>query len=259
MLGFFIILISSFSLSKQQVFSSGKCPTVTLQKDFNLKEYLGDWYEIVKFPASFESGSKCAKAHYQLLPNGHINITNSGIKPDGTPTIAYGEAKIVATDGTAKLELRFSNLAPWGNYWVLDTDYKNYTLIYSCTNIAGLSHFEFAWILSRKRTLDEVTKDRLYNEMEKFKIDTKHFITMDQTDFLLQIPIRHADTSADGTTRNIKVCAGILTGLLTVFGMYMFGKLPVSVKLSSTPFSFTLLQKKSKRTKPNMKNCMKML
>ncbi|KAJ8310337.1 hypothetical protein KUTeg_012202 [Tegillarca granosa] len=177
----FLLFASLLALSQQQQFSFGGCPTVQIQPTFDLNAYLGDWYEIVKFPASFENGQTCAKAHYDLKPDGHINITNTGKGPHGEKIMANGEAKLVATDGSAKLQLRFAAGTPWGNYWVLDTDYKTYTLIYSCTNMIGISHIEFAWILSRQRTLDQAIMTRLYALMTSFNIDTNHFLPMNQT------------------------------------------------------------------------------
>lgn len=35
------------------------------------------------------------------------------------------------------------------NYLVLETDYENYSAVFSCYNILGLVHFEFAWVLVR--------------------------------------------------------------------------------------------------------------
>ena len=75
----------------------------------------------------------------------------------------------------------YVSAAPYGNYWVLDTDYKTYTLIYSCTNILGISHFEFAWILGRQRTMDQAIVDRLFAEFKSYNIDVGHFIKADQT------------------------------------------------------------------------------
>jgi lipocalin len=56
-----------------------------------------------------------------------------------------------------------------------------YTLIYSCTSILGVSHFEFAWILGRQRTMDQTIIDRLFTETKNYKIDIKHFMKADQT------------------------------------------------------------------------------
>lgn len=67
--------------------------------------------------------------------------------------------------------------APYGKYWVLDTDYDHYTLIYSCTDLAGLSHIEFAWILSRSRTLDDQYKTKLFDLVTSYGIKTSNFQT----------------------------------------------------------------------------------
>lgn len=67
--------------------------------------------------------------------------------------------------------------APYGKYWVLDTDYDHYTLIYSCTDLAGLSHIEFAWILSRARTLDDQYKTKLFDLVTSYGIKTSNFQT----------------------------------------------------------------------------------
>ena len=72
--------------------------------------------------------------------------------------------------------------APYGNYWVLDTDYTSYSLIYSCTDIIfGISHVEFAWILARKKTISDEIKDKLFKEISDFKINTQNFMKTNQT------------------------------------------------------------------------------
>jgi len=72
-------------------------------------------------------------------------------------------------------------VAPYGNYWVLDTDYDNYTFIYSCSGVLGITHYEFAWILSRHPNITDDTKTKLFNEAEAFGIDTTHFRFQDRT------------------------------------------------------------------------------
>ena len=75
----------------------------------------------------------------------------------------------------------FLSAPAYGDYWVLDTDYTNYTVIYSCGPFLGLAKVEFAWILSRQRTLDDVTKDKLFNMMKSYKINTDILSKEDQT------------------------------------------------------------------------------
>merc|ERR1712076_23679 len=179
--GVLLVLVSALEAVLGQVFSAGGCPNVNAQKNFDLNRYLGDWYEVYKFYAAFESGQTCARAHYELMSNGHIKIVNSGFK--GTkPINATGEAFIPdATNAPAKLKLRFSLLAPWGNYWVIDTDYDTYTMIYSCSGIVGITHYEFGWILAREKNITEEVKTKLFNEAKSYGIDTSNFKLQDQT------------------------------------------------------------------------------
>lgn len=39
------------------------------------------------------------------------------------------------------------------NYWIMDTDYDNYAIIYSCKNISQSKSAEAAWVLSKQRTI----------------------------------------------------------------------------------------------------------
>lgn len=72
-------------------------------------------------------------------------------------------------------------MAPYAKYWILDTDYTNYTMIYSCTDILELFHISYAWILGRDRTLDESIENRLFAKAESYGIDTSNFLKEDQT------------------------------------------------------------------------------
>ena len=69
----------------------------------------------------------------------------------------------------------------YGDYWVVDTDYENYTLIYSCSSLIGLAKVEFAWILSRERTLDDATKNKLFDTLKRYKINTDILEKEDQS------------------------------------------------------------------------------
>lgn len=50
------------------------------------------------------------------------------------------------------LGVKFSSFQPvWGDYNVIDTDYDNYTFIYSCFSAGwGLIQQEYYWILTRE-------------------------------------------------------------------------------------------------------------
>ena len=67
-----------------------------------------------------------------------------------------------------------------GNYWVLDTDYNNYSLVYSCSKMVGIK-IENAWILSRQPTLDASTINRLQNLLRSNGVDPSKFTVTDQS------------------------------------------------------------------------------
>ena len=54
--------------------------------------------------------------------------------------------------------------SPTGNYWVLATDYENYSAVYTCFDLLGIYKFEYAWLLTRERepSAEVVTKQAIF-------------------------------------------------------------------------------------------------
>lgn len=46
----------------------------------------------------------------------------------------------------------------WGDYQVLETDYENYSFVYSCSDFGGLYKSEFFWILTREAAPQNLLK-----------------------------------------------------------------------------------------------------
>jgi lipocalin len=66
--------------------------------------------------------------------------------------------------------------------FLIDTDYDQYTLIYSCYNSAGSNaKNESAFILARKPILDDTILTRLENVLKSLGVDLTKLITTDQT------------------------------------------------------------------------------
>ena len=66
-------------------------------------------------------------------------------------------------------------------YWVLATDYDSYSLVYACTKVDEQSYVEFAWIMSRSRSLPADTITELKDKLHFDHIETDTMTVTDQT------------------------------------------------------------------------------
>ncbi|CAH1265095.1 APOD [Branchiostoma lanceolatum] len=170
-----------------QVFNWGKCPDVPVKFNFSVEAYLGRWFEIARFPTIFEKGLK-------LLNQGEKKCC-------GDKTKAVGVAWAPDPAEPAKLKVRFSRFMPAGPYWVLNTDYNQYSVVWSCVNLFwGVARLELTWILGRERTLDEYLLRDIVYELTKLKIDAVKFKWTDQnncdgTNTTVPTPLDHDPSS----------------------------------------------------------------
>ncbi|XP_066293031.1 apolipoprotein D-like [Branchiostoma lanceolatum] len=174
------LALVSVTYVEGQVPGFGKCPTVNVQQDFDIHPYMGEWYEIEKFPAAFESG-KCVRANYTLQANGHVKVDNEGTLDDGKLDIRIGDLYNPDPKYPSKLAVRFASAAPYGAYWVLKTDYKTYTLIWSCSSVLGLGNVQFMWILAREHKVDPAIMADLHKVAAGYGIDVSKMTTTDQS------------------------------------------------------------------------------
>ena len=56
---------------------------------------------------------------------------------------------------------------PAGDYRILDTDYSNYAVIYSCTDLLGVAKTEYVWILSRGIELSDDLLNQAQNAIRE--------------------------------------------------------------------------------------------
>uniref|UniRef100_A0A3Q1JNI9 Apolipoprotein D n=2 Tax=Anabas testudineus TaxID=64144 RepID=A0A3Q1JNI9_ANATE len=161
-----------------QVIKPGRCPVPAVQEKFDAAQYLGTWYEIQKLPNTFQRG-ECSTATYSLNSPGVVGVLNRELLSNRTVSAITGTA--VSKDPTepAKLLVSFFENSPPSPYWVLSTDYDNFSLVYSCTDL-GVLHMEFAWILSRKPSLSEETLEDLCSTLSSIGVSLDKLQTTNQ-------------------------------------------------------------------------------
>jgi apolipoprotein D and lipocalin family protein len=137
----------------------------------DLKRYMGEWYEIARFPESFERGCYGTKAHYSLNDDGTVDVVNSCRQGaiDGETKSARAKAFVPDPNVTAKLEVQF--FWPFkGDYWILEVD-DNYEYA-----LVGEPSRESLWILSRKPSIELDALQLLNTKAQELGFDTERFI-----------------------------------------------------------------------------------
>jgi apolipoprotein D and lipocalin family protein len=141
----------------------------------DLSQYLGTWYEIARYPHSFQENCYASQANYSLRDDGDIRVINrcrlGGF--DGELNEAEGKAWVVDKTTNAKLKVQF--FWPFsGKYWViaLDPEYQ-YAVV-------GHPSREYLWILSRSQKMDPQLYEKLLQEIEQQGYDTRKLITTPQ-------------------------------------------------------------------------------
>ena len=142
----------------------------------DLARYMGRWYEIARFNHPFEKDLVGVTADYTLLPDGTIQVINSGYLNDFTgkyQTIS-GKAKMPDKKEPGKLKVSFF-LWFYSDYFIfeLDPDYQ-YALI-------GSSSDKYLWILSRMPHLSTSITSQLIQNAQARGYDSNALIWVRQT------------------------------------------------------------------------------
>jgi len=144
-------------------------------KQLELSRYLGTWYEIARFPHSFEKTLQGVTATYSLREDGKIKVLNQGYEGsiNGPLKTAVGKAKIPNPADPSKLKVSFF-LFFYADYLVmeLDPDYQ-WALVGSKTE-------NYLWILSRTPKMDPAIYDKLVANAKKRGYDISKLTKVQQ-------------------------------------------------------------------------------
>lgn len=117
----------------------------TSANEVDIEKYAGKWYEIARYPNSFERNCDYATATYSLNKK-HIRVFNQCRKADGTKSDIKGKAFPVKGSNNTKLKVQF--FWPFrAGYWIIavDNDYQ--------WALVGSPSKRYFWILAREPKL----------------------------------------------------------------------------------------------------------
>lgn len=148
----------------------------TTVNDLNINRYLGVWYEIARFPHSFEKGLVGVTATYSLKKDGKIEVLNQGYKNtlDGKHSSAKGKAKVPDKNEPGKLKVSFF-LWFYAAYNILELDAENYQWA-----LVGSSSDKYLWILSRTPQINQKTYQMLVEKARLRGYDVSKLILVEQ-------------------------------------------------------------------------------
>ncbi|WGQ10706.1 lipocalin family protein [Pedobacter gandavensis] len=141
---------------------------------FNVKRYLGTWYEIARIDFRFEKDLDNTTAQYSLKENGNVKVLNSGYNYKTKKwKSANGIAKFRGDDHIAALKVSF-----FGPF------YAGYNVIalgnnYQYALVAGKS-LDYLWILSREKSIPEDVKNNYLKIARDLGYDTSRLIWVKQ-------------------------------------------------------------------------------
>ena len=134
-------------------------PPVTVPS-VDLTRYAGTWYEIARYPNSFQKYCEGVTARYALRTDGRVDVTNgcaTGTR-SGKPSGVKGIASVIAGSNNTKLAVNFAPIPlpkGQGNYWVLylDSDYQ--------TALVGGPNGDYLWLLARTPKITPAQRNAL--------------------------------------------------------------------------------------------------
>ncbi|CAH1103586.1 unnamed protein product [Psylliodes chrysocephalus] len=172
----FVVLVSA------QIPSLGFCPDYLPMTDFDIDSFLGKWYESERYFQFSDIASRCVVTDYAKGPSGKIYVSNEVTsRLTGVKRVIDGHLELSGRVGEGKLNVKYSTtpLSSQAILTVLDTDYDNYAVIWSCSGFGPLSA-QSAWVMTRERLPSGPVLQKVYGVLDKFKISRTFFVRTDQ-------------------------------------------------------------------------------
>ncbi|MDK9706452.1 MAG: lipocalin family protein [Desulforhopalus sp.] len=152
------LFLAACSLSTTSIAPEKPLQTVA---HVDLDRYLGLWYEIGRYPNSFQKGCQNSTAQYTARPDGEIDVLNScRDEQDGSLRQAKGRAWVVDKASNARLKVSF--FWPFrGDYWIIDLEQEyEYAVV-------GTPDRRYLWILSRTPRMQPEILAKVLENVEK--------------------------------------------------------------------------------------------
>ncbi|MGI9895614.1 lipocalin family protein [Vibrio natriegens] len=144
-------------------------------QNFELKPYLGKWFEIARLDHSFERGLSNVTAEYELREDGGVTVINRGYSQEEQSwKQAEGKAYFVDEPSTGHLKVSF--FGPFYSSYIIFELGEDYDYAF----ISGYNR-DYLWLLSRQPQVDSETFERFKQVARDKGFTVDELILVDQT------------------------------------------------------------------------------
>ncbi len=142
--------------------------------NFDVKKYMGKWYEIARLDHSFEQGLTRVTADYSLRDDGGVRVLNRGYsEKEKTWKEAEGKAYFVGRRDQGCLKVSFWGPF-YGSYVVFELDRESYQYALVCG-----PNRSYLWLLARSSQIEQGLKDTLIAKAAALGFETSKLVFVD--------------------------------------------------------------------------------
>ncbi|KAL8623855.1 hypothetical protein ACOMHN_002183 [Nucella lapillus] len=127
--------------------------------------FLGQWYEIEWIAPTYQDNGNSWINYYHVYTADRYGVVtgySSGKDPNSGQCFLGGLVNLKTTDHPAKLKQYTERKKTTIDYWVVDTDYESYAIVYSCVDRANDANNTCStprsWTWSRTKSLPDTVK-----------------------------------------------------------------------------------------------------
>ena len=179
----FAVTFCLLVISAQGQIPVERCPDVKGVANFDGYAYLGNWYEQGRYPTLLEDHGRCVVTNIAVGPISRtIRSRTQYINSETNEThVLEGEAQQGSTTGEGRFLVHFLNPDVTVPFYVLGTDYENYSVGFVCFERNGV-FLESLFLTTRTPvpTRDEI--DAIIQVLDDNNIDRDQIIDTDQDD-----------------------------------------------------------------------------
>eukprot|EP00105_Crassostrea_gigas_P001043 XP_011413056.1 PREDICTED: retinol-binding protein 4-A-like [Crassostrea gigas] len=152
------------------------------EANFSTDMYVGQWYGIKWFTNRYVAPEQIYRDFTQELSrrqDGNLTMTYHGRDPVNSQGCIQFYSTVYLTDTPGKFRLDFQDHGNFVDYWVVKTDYTNYSVVYECIKLNDDNTCKkiITWVFSRHQTLPDSLMAEVDHVIENMCLNETQFYT----------------------------------------------------------------------------------